>query len=110
MSLADTLVELINVPSVIGNEEEIATTPGDESLLKSLKDAAQSIRDGHAMSILGSIRELLEEPVAAAALEAALTHVIESERALQTVLRDHVLPDVYRKPAFVEDLPPATAD
>lgn len=98
------------VPDWDGYDEEIATTPGDAALLKALTDAAQSIKDGHAMLILGSIRELLEEPAAAAALEAALTHVIESEPALQTLLRDQLLPDVCRKPVAREDLPPANAD
>lgn len=98
------------VPDWDGYDEEIATTPGDATLLKSLTGAAQSIRDGYVMSILGSIRELLEEPAAAAALEAALAHVIESEPALQTVLRDHLLPDVWRKPVTPDDLPPANVD
>jgi len=98
------------VPDWDAYDEEIATTPGDATLLQSLAVVAQRIRDGHAMTILGSIRDLLEQPAAAAALEAALTHVIKSKPALQTVLRDHVLPDVYRKPVTPEDLPPAPAD
>lgn len=108
----DPAVPLVDnpIPDWDAYAQEIATTPADGTLLQSMTDVAQHIKDGHAQFIMGSIRELLEDPGGAAALEAALTHVIKSKPVLQTVLRDQVLPDVHRKPISPKDLPPTLVD
>lgn len=90
---------------------EIDTAPVTGDATQTLQRAAVATRSGdelakpHGQDI---IRAALANPAAAAALEAALTHVLPGIPSLFVALRDHVLPEVYRTTEYPTDPAPST--
>jgi hypothetical protein len=80
--------------------DEINTAPVTGSALKDLQRAATAAagaRDGTAWPDgVSAIQAALRTPHAAQALEAALSRVLPAKPVLYRILRDRVLPDVYR--------------
>lgn len=85
-------------------DDEIATWPlASDGLRSLLMDAAGTLRsmcsDSAKTEELGfHVAVALAEPQIAAALSAALAHVLPAESRLFAALRDVVLPDVFREP------------
>jgi hypothetical protein len=82
---------------------EIETAPVNGPTLEALQRAATAARDSSGLTTTQgheAIREALDMPLSASALEAALSHVLPATSGVYTALRDHILPEVYRAASF----------
>lgn len=96
----DPATQLISDPTTDWDAfgAEIETAPVSSDAMEILQRAAVATVGDELATPHGqdSIRVALGDPIAAAALETALTHVLAGMPNVFVGLRDHVLPEVYR--------------